>query len=64
MNIERTKINMSNLRQNANFNALVELLKADLAEARELYENTSPASEFQRGKVIALKELLVSLTGN
>lgn len=63
MILERTKINMTNLRQNANFNMFVDLLKEDLAEAREQYEITCPANECLRGKVLALKELVSTLTG-
>lgn len=62
MNIERTKINMTRLRQNTDFRAFVELMQAELAEARVTYETTAPASEFLRGKVIALREIVDELT--
>lgn len=61
MNIDRTKINMTSLRTNTNFRLLVELLQQELADARDIYETTAPASEFLRGKVIALKEIVDEL---
>lgn len=62
MNIDRTKINMTRLRQNQDFRLFVELLQSELEGTRESYEKTAPASEFLRGKVIALREIVDELT--
>lgn len=61
MNIDRTKVNMTQLRQNANFRLLIEVLQTELQTKREEYETTSPASEFLRGQVIALRDLVEEL---
>ena len=61
MNIDRTKVNMTQLRQNQNFRLLVEVMQAELQAKRDEYENSAPASEFLRGQVIALKELVDEL---
>lgn len=62
MNIDRTKINMTQLRQNQNFRLFVELMQNELHEAREQYERTAPASEFLRGKVMSLRDIVDELT--
>lgn len=61
MNIDRTKVNMTQLRQNQNFRLLVEVMQAELQAKRDEYETTAPASEFLRGQVISLKELVDEL---
>lgn len=61
MNIDRTQINMTRLRSNSDFQLLIELLKIELKTKREQYEDTV-ASEFLRGQVVALKDLVDELT--
>lgn len=63
MNLSRTQINLSTLRQNAQFNKLVDLLKQELHDERMAYEDTE-ASEYQRGRVNMLKELIEQITNN
>lgn len=42
---------------------LVEFLQGELAKERELFEN-SPASEFTRGRVIMLRDVLSFVEGS
>lgn len=63
MNLDRSQLNLSSLRTNSQFNALLEALRAELTDAREAYEG-EPASEFNRGRVIALRELIDGIAGN
>lgn len=55
--LSRQSINLSELRSNRAFGLFVEALNTHLAELRELYETTE-ASELNRGKVLATKELI------
>lgn len=42
--------------------AITELVELQLEDARTQYEDTGPASEFLRGRLVALKELHKHLT--
>lgn len=64
MNLDRKNINLSQLRANVVFNKIIEALKNELEDEREMYEGTAPASEFRRGRVAVLKEILSELTNN
>ena len=49
---------MDNIRKNAmTHHVICDLLDSELAQVRERYETTQPASEFLRGQLIALKSL-------
>lgn len=63
INLDRTNINMRQLRENAAFNKLLDAIRAEFENAREDYEN-NVASEYNRGRVSMLKELLSELTRN
>ncbi|HFQ2794999.1 TPA: hypothetical protein ACMFQN_005264 [Pseudomonas aeruginosa] len=63
MNLDRSQINLSTLRTNAQFKLFVEFLQNELSEEREKYE-TQAASEYQRGRVNLLAELLEALKNN
>lgn len=58
--LHRSRCNLAALRTNSDFARYVEALKERLQELRDLYE-TQEASEFTRGQVIAIKDLLNSL---
>ena len=57
-NIQQRKEALDNIRKNAMTHHVIrDLLDAELAQVRERYETTQPASEFLRGQLIALKSL-------
>lgn len=57
-NIQQRKEALDNIRKNAmTHHVICNLLDAELAQVRERYETTQPASEFLRGQLIALKSL-------
>lgn len=60
--IETTKVPLGQLRTRREFQALVVQIQQVLDEERQLYEN-SPASEYRRGRVNVLRDLLDDLTG-
>lgn len=55
--MDRNKVNWAELRNVEAFKQLVGLLEGHLQYMRNLYED-EPASEFNRGKVSCLKEIL------
>lgn len=60
--IEGKKVAFGQLRTRKEFQMLVSEIQNVLADERELYENT-PASEYRRGRVNVLRDLLEDLTG-
>lgn len=60
LNLARSDISMTNLRKDKTFQALIGKLEEQLDKERTNYEDTS-ASEFNRGRVIMLRELLNEL---
>lgn len=59
---ERNKL-MDNLKKSPIYHALVvELIEMELSDLRTAYEDTSPASEFLRGQLVAMKKLHKDLT--
>jgi hypothetical protein len=61
--IDRKKVAFSALRTNQVFNGFVKELEQVLADERETYENNE-ASEYRRGRVNALRELIADITGS
>lgn len=56
--INKRKEALANIKKSPMINAVIlDLLDAELETVRERYEETSPASEFIRGQLIALKSL-------
>lgn len=55
--LDRSGISMSSLRKDKTFLALLDKLDAHLSKEREEYES-GEASEFRRGRVVMLRELL------
>lgn len=55
--LSRAKVNLAELRSNGAFSKFVAALNAHLTELRNEYED-SEASEFTRGKVQAVKDIL------
>lgn len=56
--IQQRKEALENIRKNAmTHHVICDLLDSELAQVRERYESTQPASEFLRGQLIALKTL-------
>lgn len=56
--IQQRKEALENIRKHGmTYHVICDLLDAELAAVRERYETTSPASEFIRGQLIALKSL-------
>lgn len=60
--LDTRKVAFGQLRTNQAFRALTAELEKTLAEEREAYENT-PASEYRRGRVNVLRELLEDMVG-
>lgn len=57
INIDRTKIAMTSLRRSPDFVKFVQHLEDVLDEERDLYE-TQEASDYKRGRVSVLKEIV------
>lgn len=55
--IDHTKVNLSQLKSNRGFQQFLACLETALEEARETYES-STASDFNRGRVAVLKEII------
>jgi len=60
--LDTKKVAFGQLRTNQAFRALTAEIEKTLAQEREVYEN-SPASEFRRGRVCVLRELLEDMVG-
>lgn len=56
--MNKRKDALANIKKSPMINAvIVDLLDAELETIRERYEETSPASEFIRGQLVAIKSL-------
>ena len=54
---------VAQLKGNSAFSAVLTMLRASLQDERADYEDM-PASEFTRGRVTAIRDLLITLTGD
>ena len=63
MNLDRTQINLSQLRSNQQFSVLMGQLHQELDQARQQYEDNE-ASEFNRGRLLAIREIIEAIEGN
>lgn len=54
---------VAQLKSNSAFAVVLAMLRASLKEERMTYEDL-PASEYVRGRVTAIRDLLITLTGD